>query len=222
MNYKDPIISENLELPREKLSTQGLSALTNLELIALIIGNGNKYNDVFTISKNIYTYLEANRTNIKYSDIINISGIGEAKASKIIASFELANRYINQNTMTITTCKEVFNLCREIGFKKQEHFIILTLSAASVLIKKHLIFIGTLDRSIVHPREIFAQAISDRCANIILVHNHPSGKLEPSNQDLEITKRLIEVGTVVGINVLDHVIIGNNEFYSFYENGQLK
>lgn len=117
---------------------------------------------------------------------------------------------------------DVLRLTEELKDKKQEYFLSLTLDGASNLIQKRIVFIGTLNHSIVHPREIFADAITDRAAGIIFVHNHPSGDSEPSKQDIEITKRLVEVGKIVGIEVIDHIIIGKDGYYSFQGEGMLK
>ena len=153
--------------------------------------------------------------------VCNIHGLGVAKASQILASIELAKRYTSQSNRKITSAEDAYNELKSFANKKQEYFLTITLDGASHIINTRTVFIGTLNQSLVHPREVFADAIADRSAGIIIAHNHPSGTLVPSRADISITQRLKEVSKLVGIELLDHVILAKDGFYSFADEGLL-
>ncbi len=207
--------------PREKMKRSGAKALSDLELMVVIIGNGVKGRDVFSVAKDALKILKENFSGINFEKLRKIEGIGDAKASHILASFELARRFLIKDEIKIRNAEDVAKLAEELKNKKQEYFVTITLDGANTLIRKRIVFIGTLNESLVHPREVFADAITDRAASIILVHNHPSGSLKPSSEDRQITNRLVEIGKLVGIKILDHVIISKKGYYSFNENGLL-
>ncbi|HPU30475.1 MAG TPA: DNA repair protein RadC [Syntrophorhabdaceae bacterium] len=208
--------------PREKMEQKGVNALSNLELLAVLLGSGIKGKDVFEVAKEILKLVENDFNNLSLEGLKNIDGIGLAKACQIVAAIEFSKRFLIKDGIKVKNVNDVMRLTEELRDKKQEYFLSLTLDGASNLIQKRTVFIGTLNHSIVHPREVFADAISDRAAGIIFVHNHPSGDLTPSRQDIEITRRLVEVGKIVGIEVLDHVIISKKGYYSFQAEGMLK
>ncbi len=208
--------------PREKLLKRGIKSLKNEELLALILGSGSKSKDVLRLSKEIINILQKKRENITIDDLMSIDGVGVAKASQILASLELTKRLFYKRSIAITSAREVYQQLQEFAYKKQEHFIVLTLDGASYIINKSVVFIGSLNQSLVHPREVFAQAISDRAASIIISHNHPSGELSPSIADLEVTKRLKKVGEIMGIELLDHIIISKNGYFSLQEAGLMQ
>jgi DNA repair protein RadC len=139
-----------------------------------------------------------------------------------MAAIEYSKRLLVRDDIRIKGVSDVVTLVGELKDKKQEYFLTLTLDGASRLIQKRTVFIGTLNKSIVHPREVFADAISDRAAGIIFVHNHPSGNTEPSEEDFAITERLTEVGKIVGVDVIDHIIVGKDGYFSFQTEGLLK
>lgn len=201
--------------PREKMQKKGAKALSNLELLAVILGSGIKGKDVFEVANDILKLAQDDFYNISLEKLKDIEGVGLAKACQIIAAIEFSKRFLIKEGIKIKNVDDVLRLTEELKDKKQEYFLSLTLDGASNLIQKRIVFIGTLNHSIVHPREIFADAITDRAAGIIFVHNHPSGDVGPSKQDIEITKRLVEVGKIVGIEVIDHIIIGKDGCYSF-------
>jgi len=203
--------------PREKLAQKGVKALSDLELIAIILGSGVKGKDVFKIAKDIMEAISNDFNNISLDKLKNIEGIGLAKSSQIVGSIELTKRFLLKEGIKIKSPEEVLKLVNELRNKKQEYFITITIDGASGLIKKRIVFIGTLNQSIVHPREIFSAAITDHAAGVIFVHNHPSGFVQPSKEDILITHRLFKVGELVGINVIDHIIISKNDYYSFKE-----
>src|SRR3989338_70125 len=201
--------------PREKMEQKGAKALSNLELLAVLLGSGIKGKGVFEVAKDILNLTKDNFDSINIETLKNIEGVGLAKACQIMAAIEFAKRFLIKEGIKIKNTEDVVNLTRELKDKKQEYFLSLTLDGASNLIQKRTVFIGTLNQSIVHPREIFADAISDRAAGIIFVHNHPSADISPSKEDIAITRRLIETGKLVGIEIIDHVIIGKDGHFSF-------
>jgi len=207
--------------PREKLVKKGVEALRNDELVSVLIGSGIQGKDVRKLSKEIVNLLDISFEQLDLEQLCNIHGLGVAKASQILASIELAKRYTIQNNRRITSAQDVYDELYKYRDKKQEHFLTITLDGASHIINTRVVFIGTLNQSIVHPREVYADAIADRAAGIIIAHNHPSGTLEASRADIQITQRLDEVSKLVGIELLDHVILSSKGFYSFADEGLL-
>jgi len=205
--------------PREKLQEKGAGALSDAELIAVILGSGNRGQDVMTLSSKIAKLIDANKLNISVETLSNIEGIGLAKASQIIAGFELARRHISKETAKIREAKDVLPMLIEIADKKQEYFLCITLNGANEIIEKRVVTVGLLDKSQVHPREVFADVIADRAASVIFAHNHPSGELKPSGSDLKINEQLVEAAKILGIKVLDHIIVFKKGYYSFQEEG---
>jgi DNA repair protein RadC len=207
--------------PREKLLKKGVTALSDLELMAVLLQSGIKGKDVIEVSRDVLKILKENFNSINIDKLLNINGIGLAKAAQIIATLELVKRFINPNSIIINSPDDALYLVKELKDKKQEYFITLTIDGGSNLIQKRTIFIGTVNKSIIHPREVFADAITDRASGIFFIHNHPSGNSEPSENDINVTKRLLAVGQLLGIEVIDHIIIGKNHHFSFKENGML-
>ncbi|OGW32742.1 MAG: hypothetical protein A2X59_13295 [Nitrospirae bacterium GWC2_42_7] len=207
--------------PREKMEQKGAKALSNLELLAVLLGSGIKGKDVFEVAKDILRLAQDDFDNISLEKLKDVEGIGLAKACQIMAAIEFSKRFLIKDGIKIRNVDDVVRLTEELKDKRQEYFLSLTLDGASNLIQKRTVFIGTLNHSIVHPREVFADAISDRAAGIMFVHNHPSGNVEPSKEDFAITQRLMEVGRIVGIEVIDHIIIGKNGYFSFQAEGML-
>ncbi len=207
--------------PREKLVAKGAAALKNEELLAVLLGSGVQGKDVRKLAKEIYELMERDFETLDLDKLCAIHGLGRAKASQILAAIELSRRYLIRTNRRITSAEAVYDLLHEYRNRKQEYFLSITLDGASHIINTRTVFIGTLNQSMVHPREVFADAIADRAAAIIIAHNHPSGALHPSQADIRITKRLEEVARLVGIELLDHLILGRNGYYSFAEEGLL-
>lgn len=206
--------------PREKLTTRGAKNLSDIELLQVIIGSGIKGADVTKISKNIKKLLDINGYDITIDQLKTVKGVSDATATKLVALFELATRR-NITDITINNTLDVVGQVPELRTATQEHLIVLSLDGANRLIKKRVISIGTLNSSLVHPREVFTEPIADRAASIVVIHNHPSGTLSPSSADKSITERLKESGKILGINLYDHVIITKTGQYSFNESGEL-
>jgi len=207
--------------PREKMDRNGPQALSDIELIAVLLGSGIKGKDVFKVARDILRLAQKDFNGINLETLKNIDGIGLAKASQIMAAIEFSKRFLIKDGIKITCSNDVVKMTEELKNKKQEYFLTFTLDGAHNLIQKRTVFIGTLNQSLVHPREIFADAIADRAAGIIFVHNHPSGSVEPSKEDISITNRLIEVGKLVGINVVDHIIVSKDGYFSFDEKSMI-
>ncbi len=188
-------------------------------MIAAILGSGGKGLDVMSLSSRVAKAISGKKGDLSLEELSKIEGIGLAKASQILAGFELARRHIIMETIKITEAKDVLPLISRITNKQQEYFICISLNGANEVIENRTVTVGLLDRSQVHPREVFADVITDRAASAIFAHNHPSGALEPSNSDLKIHEQLTEAGRILGIKVLDHIIISKKGYYSFQENG---
>ncbi|MGI6393154.1 MAG: RadC family protein [bacterium] len=214
--YKD-------DRPREKMLLKGASALKNRELIAIILGSGQRGVPVMTISRDVENMLEKQGVeNMSLENLSKIEGVGKAKACQIMAVFELAKRFFTEPEKTVVSASsDVAKLLEKYSSKQQEHFIVVTLDGANNVINVRVVFIGTLNRTTVHPREVFAYALSDRAASIIIAHNHPSGNLEPSVGDILMTQKLKEAGEIIGIEIIDHIILAKKGHYSFQGNGKL-
>ncbi len=214
-----------LDRPREKIENRGAGSLADHELIAAILGKGTPNRDVLEISQEVAGMLKRNDLP-KYDELTGIEGIGQSKACILLACFEIARRYgtpEEEPARRINSPVDILNIpdVRELKTKKQEYFLTVTLNGASEVIKSRIITMGLLNHSLIHPREVFADAIADRAATIICVHNHPSGNLEPSSQDIQITRQLANAGEILGIKVLDHIIISKNGILSLRESGYL-
>lgn len=192
--------------PREKLLARGVSVLSSEELLQVIIGSGVKGFDVVQISKELLKMLQANSGRLTLDEISSIRGVSTATAAKLLVSLEVASRFTVSGTK-IRDINDVAMILSDIRTKKQEHFVVLTLDGADKLIDRHIVSVGTVNASLVHPRDIFTIALNDNAAGIIIAHNHPGGSLEPSTADIEVTRRLQESGKLLGIPVQSHVII---------------
>jgi len=216
MKIKD-IIPENR--PRERLEKLGVSILSDAELLSIILQKGTKEENVIDMSHRLISKYGLNKlSSCSLNELQKIKGIGKAKASQVIALFEFNKRYSfsKYKRTAIKSSKDVFNYCApKLRDLTKEHFMVLHLDTKNKVIKDEIISIGTLNCSLIHPREVFKSAIKESANSIILVHNHPSGESKPSIEDKEITKILVNSGELLSIKVLDHVIIGNNEYYSF-------
>jgi DNA repair protein RadC len=206
--------------PREKIASKGASALSDTELIEAIIGRGTKSRDVREISKDINRLLLERGNAIGYDDLQDIEGIGPTKASQIMSCFELGRRYFGpKDNGKVTRPEDILPLVAHLREKRQEHFVCIALNGAGEVLGNRVITVGLLNHSLVHPREVFADAITDRAASVICVHNHPSGSLEPSSQDIAITTQLKEAGSILGIQLIDHIIVTRNGHVSMRERG---
>jgi len=209
------------ERPRERLSKLGSEALSSQEILALILGRGIKGESVIVTAQKLLSKFGnlRNLASASMEELTQIKGIGPAKAAQLKATFELSKRLENSSTegqkITVKSPEDVIKAARNLlKGKKKEHFLVLCLDTRNHLIKTSTVSIGSLDCSIVHPREVFKDAISSSAASVIFIHNHPSGDPTPSEDDIKMTKRLIEAGEIIGIEVLDHIIICDSEHLS--------
>jgi len=213
--------------PREKLISKGPQNLKDEELLAILLGTGREGKSALDLAKEVLRkYSKKRLFKMSYKDLTKIKGISSAKACTILAAAELVKRSlkIQEETLPIIhSTKDVLAQAVYLRQKTREHLMTIYLNARNEMIwKKESTFIGTLNASLVHPREIFAEALRQNAASVILVHNHPSGDPEPSEDDLLITKRIVEAGKIMGIDVLDHIIITKTHIFSFKEKGILK
>lgn len=212
------------ERPREKMLTYGCQSLSNAELLAIILSTGTREKTAIDLARGILNRTNEglrSLTNCTIEELMEIRGVGLAKASQIIAAVELGKRIAltaNVNNYRIQGPEDVSNLVmEEMRYLNKEKFDIILLNTKNNVIAIENISVGSLNASIVHPREVFNVAIRRSSSAIILTHNHPSGDPKPSSEDINITKRLIEAGTIIGINVLDHIIIGDGIYFSMKE-----
>lgn len=216
------------ERPRERLIKYGSKNISNEDLIAIIIKSGCKENSVKDIALLILKRIQTinNLEDININTFKNIKGLGKVKIIELMASIELGRRIFLEKNINNN---EVFNDPKKIYeenyhlFKglKQEYFYCFYLDNKNKLIERKLLFMGTINRSIVHPREIFKEAYLHSATSIICMHNHPSGDVEPSMEDINFTKSLVEIGRLQGINIIDHIIVSDSHYYSFYNEGKI-
>ena len=203
--------------PREKLQTKGPQSLSDYELLMAIIGSGNKQADVSKIARDTLKLIKRHGADVNYDQLSAVTGMGVAKITEILAALELSKRYLLKSDQPIIDSPEkAVEQLADIRDKKQEYFVCLTLDGANRLIAKRIITIGTLTSSLVHPREVFADSLTDRAASIIVAHNHPSGSLIPSDADVQVTERLQEAGELLGIKLIDHIIVAKESFKSIF------
>ena len=216
-----------LDRPRERFIKYRVNNLSNEELLSIVLKNGYKDYSVKDISNNILKDIK-DITELKYksiNELTKIKGIGKVKAITLLSSIELGKRvYQDKDNINIklNSSKLIYNYIKDkLKYKKQEYFYVLYLDSKKYLIDEKLLFIGTLDKSNVHPREIFKYAYLNSSKSIVLIHNHPSGDTLPSKEDILFTNNILEISKIMGITVIDHLIIGNNNYYSFYDNNDI-
>lgn len=215
------------ERPRERLIRHGADRLANKELLAILLRTGTQQESALGLAEKLLSRFDSLRelAGASFEELVSVSGIGPAKATDILAAFELAKRLADSQMEfqgVVNSPQDAAQMVlRELSLEDKEHFMIIMLNTKHRVIAKKVISIGHLNASLVHPREMFKEAIKRSSAAVILVHNHPSGDLTPSKDDLTTTERLRDVGEILGIEVLDHIIVGDNRYLSFREQGLL-
>lgn len=212
-----------VDRPREKLEKYGPEKLSNAELLAIILSKGVKGVNALELAQKILRkFPNDSLTKASFEDLNHLVGLGRAKATSILAGFELSRRLINgKKSELILSPKDVWDNLVDIRDNKKEHFIVFYLDARNQKIQREVISIGILNANLIHPREVFEPAIRHTAAQILIAHNHPSGEIDPSEDDLKVTKRLIEAGKILGIEITDHVIVSQNSYLSLKCEGLL-
>ncbi|CAB1073123.1 UPF0758 family protein [Olavius algarvensis Delta 1 endosymbiont] len=208
--------------PREKLQEKGVQALSDRELLAILLGSGTQTHDVFNLAGRILKVLDATSANPTLEQLQSIDGIGPAKATTILAALEFARRRISPEGFKIGQPPDVLSLIQHMADRKQEHFLCISLNGAYEVIAVRTVSVGLVNKTQVHPREVFADPLTDRATAIIVAHNHPTGNFQPSKDDITITRQLKSAGETLGIRLLDHIIFSHKGYYSFKENGEME
>ena len=209
------------ELPREKLLKKGPLALSNRELLAVILNTGIRRKNVYEMAKELMNLLERDK-EIPSTDKLRLStGMGQAKSCAVAAMLEFGRRYWGSHTVRITQPQQIFDLIRHHADKRQERFISVSLNGAHEVMAVRVVTVGLVNKTIVHPREVFADLIQDRASAFCVAHNHPSGQLYCSPEDIEITNRLQSAANILGLYFVDHLIFSETNWWSFRQNGKL-
>ncbi len=189
--------------------------------MAILVGKGTAGHDVMSVAKRILKTLDSGDEKPSLEELQKIEGVGPAKATLVAAALEFARRRIRPEGLKISFPPDVLPLIKHYGDRKQEHFLCISLSGANEVITTRVVSVGLVDKTHVHPREVFSDPITDRAAAIIVAHNHPSGELKPSKDDIQTTKQLKSAGETLGIKLLDHIIFNQKGYYSFLENEKM-
>lgn len=211
----------SVDRPREKLVAKGEAALSDAELLAVLLGSGTKRLSVLDLSVKILKAFQGNLATADIQGLLKVYGVGKAKACQLVAAMELGRRHLSQKRAVIRDAEDALPYLSGIRKEKQEHFVCLSLNGANEVLATRVVTVGLLDSNQVHPREVYADPITDRAASILCAHNHPSGTLQASPEDLAITRRLVKAGEVLGIRVLDHLIVTEKGFLSLKQAGHL-
>ncbi len=209
------------ERPREKLLEKGAAVLSDQELLAVILGKGNRNEDVLSLADKLVKVIDRKGLNFSVQDFMSVDGIGSAKAALIDAAFEFVRRRIKPEGLKITFPADIMPLIQHYSDRRQEHFLGISVNGANEVMNIRVITIGLVNKTQIHPREVFADALADRASAIIVAHNHPSGSLVPSPEDIRITGQLKEAGTILGVPLLDHIIFSSRGYYSLAEHNDL-
>ena len=207
--------------PREKLREKGPKALSDKELLAILLGSGTQTQDVLSLAGRILKIIDDTSADPTLEQLQAIDGIGPAKATTILAALEFARRRIRPEGFKIGLPPDVLPLIQHLADRKQEHFLCISLNGAYEVIAVRTVSVGLVNKTQVHPREVFADPLTDRATAIIVAHNHPTGNLTPSKDDIAITRQLKSAGETLGIKLLDHIIFSHKGYYSFLENNDL-
>jgi len=208
--------------PREKLAREGVAALGDAELLAAILGTGTRGKDVAALAQEVLGLLDSSRAAPESAVLERIGGMGTAKAGAVAAALELGRRLYGCRETRVSSPAEVWPLVVHWADRKQERFICCSLNGAHEVIASRVVSVGLVNRTVVHPREVFADPITDRACAIVVAHNHPSGRLDPSPEDREITARLKAAADTLGIILLDHIVFSREGYWSFVEHGLLE
>ncbi len=208
-----------IDRPREKLERYGPERLSTSELLAILLRTGSKdISAVELAGKILKKYSADGLSQVSIKELKNTFGLGIAKACEIVASFELGRRILHKKqSALLLSGQDVWNELKDVRDNKKEHFVVFFLDSRNQEIKREIVSVGSLNANLVHPREVFEPAIRYLASQVIVAHNHPSGNPDPSEGDIEITRKLVEAGKILGIELVDHIIVTNNTFLSFQQ-----
>jgi DNA repair protein RadC len=213
--------------PREKLFMNGPGFLSDQELLQVMLGSGTRECGVETVARRVMPYLDEHASELAgacdrfLQGLVEIKGMGRAKACLLAAALELAGRLKKNGDRVIREAGDVLPLLGTLAEKKQEHFVCITLNGGNRLIARRVVTIGLVNQALVHPREVFADALMERAAKVIVVHNHPAGDVHPSGEDVQVTEKLAGAASILGLELLDHLIVCRDGYFSFREEGLL-
>ena len=205
------------ERPREKLEKYGPEKLSSSELLAILLRTGGKGKNVVELASGILKkFGKAGLVHASVKELKDTFGLGSAKACEIVACFELSKRFLkNKKAELYLSPQDIWEELKDLRNHKKEHLVIFYLDVRNQEVKREIISVGTLSSHLIHPREVFEPAVQNLASHLIIAHNHPAGNLSPSREDVEITKQLVEAGRILGIELIDHVIVGKEGFFSF-------
>ena len=209
------------ERPREKLFTNGVKYLTDRELLSIIIGSGIKGKGVSSLSDEVLKILDSGNYSVEMETLTSVAGMGRAKTALLSAAVEFSRRILVPEKNRISSPSDIYPVIKHYANRRQETFLSVSLNGAHEVIRIRVVSIGLVNRTLVHPREVFADPLADRAAAVICAHNHPSGNTDPSPDDREVTDILKKAGKILGIELLDHIIFSEAGFYSFLEKGEI-
>jgi DNA repair protein RadC len=207
---------------RERIALEGAASLSDSELVAALLGTGTRGKGVAQLAHEVLALIDSAKDLPSAEALGKLAGIGEAKACALYAALELGRRLFGSRDRRVGSPGDVWPIVAHWSDRKQERFVCCSLNGAHELIAARIVSVGLVNRTVVHPREVFADPITDRACAVVVAHNHPSGKLDPSPEDREITARLKEAADILGIALLDHVIFSREGYYSFVEHGLLE
>ena len=217
---KESMNTENKPDIRERIRMMGAEQLSDQELVALALRTGSRDAPVMRLAFRVTQALDTGRPEAMFEILRSLEGMGDTKAGAVLAALELGRRYSGTVNRKVQSAKDVFPLVQHYADRRQEYFICVSLNGAHEVLAVRVVSIGILNKTIVHPREVFGDPLSDRAAAVIVCHNHPSGQLEPSEEDRAITRRLYTAGQLLGIGLLDHLILSpRGGYFSFIESG---
>jgi DNA repair protein RadC len=215
--------TDSSEIIRKKLMKRGPASLEDEELFGIVLGgqaDQHILKEAFGTIKNNIWLLKRDFSSF-FRMLLNIRGVGAAKASLIAAAIELGSRLMNERTPSITQARDIIPYISYLTKKSQECFVCINLNGGNRVISSRVVTIGLVDQALVHPREVFSEAVKESAAKVIVAHNHPAGVLSPSEEDIQITKNLLNASQILGIAFLDHIIVTDEDYYSFREEGLL-
>jgi len=210
-----------IERPRERMMRAGPAILSDRELLAAVLGSGGPGNSVDRLAAAVLTHLEHNNYEAHPRQLLTIRGLGPAKAGMLAAAIEFGRRVLVPRHYRIRRPSDVVPLLQHYADRPQEHFLTVALNGAHEVLTVRIVSVGLVNRTLVHPREVFAEAIAERAAAVIVAHNHPSGNTEPSAEDRAVTRTLVEAGDILGVRVLDHIVFTPQGYHSLLEAGEL-